>query len=162
MPDLREQLQSALRGRVGFMGVGNDAAGDDAFGVRLAGTLARGGVPHVFVAGIAPERWIGRCQDAGFDQFVFLDAVELGAAPGSAVLLDAREITARFPQISTHKISLGVLAGLLESGSRTRAWLLGVQPASLQPASGLSPAVEATLTILAGLIGEVLSEGIER
>ena len=162
MPDLREQLQSALRGRVCFLGVGSVEAGDDAVGVRLAEALARAGVPDVFIAGTAPERLVGRCLDAGFDQVVFLDAVELGATPGSAVLLDAPGITTRFPQISTHKISLGVLADFLESGGRTRAWLLGVQPASLRASPGLSPAVEGTLTILADLIGEGLSEGIER
>ena len=44
-----------------------------------------------------------------FDHVVFLDAVEFGAAPGSVVFLDSQQITARYPQISTHKISLDVL-----------------------------------------------------
>jgi hydrogenase maturation protease len=161
MPDLREQLQSALRGRVCFMGVGNVEAGDDAFGVRLAEALERNGVPDMVIAGTEPERLVGRRVDEGFDQFVFLDAVEFGASPGSAVLLDAGGISARFPQFSTHKISLGVLADFMESGGHTRAWLLGVQPASLQASSGLSPAVATALTILAELISEVLTEGIE-
>ena len=61
MPDLREQIQSSLRGRVCFMGLGNVDGGDDGFGVRLAEALARAGVPDVVIAGTAPERLAGRC-----------------------------------------------------------------------------------------------------
>ena len=41
MPDLREQLQQLLQGRVCLMGLGNVDFGDDGFGVRLAEALAR-------------------------------------------------------------------------------------------------------------------------
>ena len=34
MPGLREQIQSSLRGRVCFMGLGNMDGGDDGFGMR--------------------------------------------------------------------------------------------------------------------------------
>jgi hypothetical protein len=39
MPDLREQLQQLLEGRVCLMGLGNVDYGDDGFGVRLAEEL---------------------------------------------------------------------------------------------------------------------------
>ena len=67
-------------------------------------------MPDVIVAGTAPDRYVGRVADDGFDHVVFLDAVDFGGAPGSAVFLSANEIAGRFPQISTHKISLGALA----------------------------------------------------
>jgi hydrogenase maturation protease len=184
MPDLREQLQNMLKGRVCLVGVGNVDLGDDGFGVRLAeavlgkgegrrekgegrGERNRDGFVEfalrpsdftlrtsVFIAGQTPERLVGRLIDAGFDHVVFLDAVEFGAAPGSAVLLDAGQIAGKFPQVSTHKISLGLLARCLEAGGRTRAWLLGVQPESLKPSPQLTPAVEKTLTLLAEWLGE--------
>jgi hydrogenase maturation protease len=161
MPGLREQIQSALRGRVCFMGLGNVDGGDDGFGVRLAEALARSGVPDVVIAGTAPEQRAGRCADTGFDHLVFLDAVDFGAAPGSVVFLNSQEMTARFPQISTHNISLGMLAKFIESGGMTRAWLLGAQPLSLKPAPALSPALRTTLALLTELIGSVVSQGIE-
>jgi hydrogenase maturation protease len=161
MPGLREQIQSSLRGRVCFMGLGNVDGGDDGFGVRLAEALARSGAPDVLIAGTAPEQLAGRCADTGFDHLVFLDAVDFGAAPGSVVFLNSQEMAARFPQISTHNISLGMLAKFIESGGMTRAWLLGAQPASLKPASALSPAIRTTLALLTELIGSVVSEGIE-
>ncbi len=148
MPGLREQLHSTLIGRVCFMGLGTVEGGDDGFGVRLAQSLARAGLPDVLIAGTAPERLVSRCMDCGFDHLVFLDAVDVGAAPGSVVFLNSGEMATRFPQISTHNISLGLLAQCVENGGTSRAWLLGAQPASLKPSSTLSPPVRAALAIL--------------
>jgi hydrogenase maturation protease len=129
--------------------------------VRLAEALARAGVPDVVIAGTAPDHLVVRCADAGFDHLVFLDAVEFGAAAGSVVFLNSREISVRFSLISTHKISLGMLAKFIESNGITRVWLLGAQPGSLKPAPALSPAIQTTLSILTELLDSVVSEGVE-
>lgn len=150
MTDLREQLEHNLAGRVCFMGLGSLEYGDDGFGVRLAEELKAAGVPDVIVAGTTPDRWISHF--AGFDHIVFLDAVEFGGAPGAAVFLDSAEIAARFPQISTHKISVGVLARWVELAGSTRAWLLGVQAESLRPSPQLTPALQLTQRALRELI----------
>jgi hydrogenase 3 maturation protease len=150
--DLREQLEQTLEGRVCLMGVGNPEYGDDAFGVRLAEELLNAGVPDVVVAGNSPDRWVGFAADMEFDHLVFLDAVELGAAPGSVVFVDSKEITARYPQISTHKISLGVLANFVESRGVTKAWLLGVQPESMKEGQDLTPTVRRTMGALLELL----------
>jgi hydrogenase maturation protease len=137
------------------MGLGNVDQGDDGFGVRLAETLRRTGLPdsvEVVLAGTDPEYFVGRYSAAGFDHLIFLDAVAFGAAPGSVVLLNSREMTVRFPQVSTHKLSLGMLAGFVEAGGKTRAWLLGAQPQSLKPSHRLSPALQTTVALLAELI----------
>ena len=68
------------------------------------------------------------------------------------MLLDSDEMAARFPQISTHKLSLGLLAKQVEANGRTKAWLLGVQPESLRPGEELTPAVRATLELLLDLL----------
>ena len=102
----------------------------------------------VLVAGTEPERYVGQLADGRFDHVLFVDAVDVGGAPGSAVLLNAGEIARRHPQVSTHKISIGLLASMIEANGTTRAWLLGVQPQSLQPDAGLSPAIRATLEAL--------------
>jgi len=177
MPNLREQLRRCLQGHVCLVGVGNVRQGDDGFGVRLAEALlkseirnpkseipagaAPGGssVPEleVLVAGTLPERHVARLRDGGFDHVVFLDAVELGAAPGSVVLLGAGEIHTRFPQVSTHKLSLGLLAQLIKADGRTKVWLLGVQPQTLRPGDELSRRLATSLTALAGLLVEGLT-----
>jgi hydrogenase maturation protease len=152
MPNLREQLQILLQTRVCLMGLGNVDYGDDGFGVRLAEAL------EVMNAGTNPERFIGRVADEGFDHVIFLDAVEFGGAPGSVALLNSDEMAARFPQISTHKISVGLLAKQLESNGRTKAWLLGVQPESLKLGGRLTPTVQATLELLLDLVRDVSPE----
>ncbi len=139
-------------GRVCFLGLGNPEYGDDGFGVRLAEELIKAGVPDVIIAGTTPEHYLGRIAEGEFDELVFLDAVECGAEAGSIVMAGSREMAARFPQISTHKISLAVLAKLVESNGKTRVWLLGVQPGSLKPGEPLSPAVQKAAKIVGGLL----------
>jgi hydrogenase 3 maturation protease len=134
------------------VGLGNPDYGDDGFGVRLAEKLLEAGVPDVVIAGTTPENYVFRITDDGFDHIVFLDAVEFGDDPGSVVFLDSGGMTASFPQISTHKISLGVLAKWVEAGGTTKAWLLGVQPKSIKPAQQLTSTVEMTLEVLNGIL----------
>jgi len=158
MPDLREQLESCCRGRVCLVGVGNADGGDDGFGVRLTEALAgdlRFAICdlRVVVAGRSPERHLAELNSGGFDHVIFLDAVEFGGEPGSVIFLGAGEMAARFPQISTHKISLGTLAKWIEANGTTRAWLLGVQPASLKAEEKLSPAVQTSLELMVEIVG---------
>ena len=167
MADLREQLRNVLAGRVCVVGVGNVDHGDDGLGPRLAAEFGRkragrarspASTVHVLVAGISPEDHLVRLLDGGFDQVLFLDAVDCGAEPGAVTLLDAGAMNARFPQISTHRLSLGALARVLEQNGRTRAWLLGVQPASLHAGAPLSGPVSATVRLLTELLLGALSE----
>ena len=162
MPNLREQLQQLFEGRVCLMGLGNVLYGDDGFGVRLAEELKakdlRSHVMDIIVAGTTPDRFVGRVADESFDHLIFLDAVEFGGAPGSVVLLNSDEMATRYPQISTHKISLGLLAKWAEANGRTKAWVLGVQPESLTPGGELTPAVRATLELLLELVRDVSLE----
>jgi len=150
MPDLREQLELSLQGRICFMGLGNVDYGDDGFGVRLAEELIAAGVPDVMIGGISPDRWIGQIAD--FAHVLFLDVVDCGGTPGSVVFLNCGELRARFPQISTHKISLGVLAKWVEMNGTTKAWLIGAQPESLKPSQELTPTMKATLRLLRELL----------
>jgi hydrogenase maturation protease len=184
MPDLREQLQQCFQGRVCLMGLGNVNYGDDGFGVRMAervksevfspksevrgnrraGRSADSGMGtgdgglECVIAGTTPERVIGRVTEQGFEHLIFLDAVDFGGVPGSAILLDSEQMSCRYPQISTHKVSLGLLAKWAESNGSTKVWLLGVQPESLRPGQRLSPAVETTLDVLLVLLREVSLE----
>jgi hydrogenase maturation protease len=158
MSDLREQLDAALRGKVCVVGVGNPDYGDDGLGVRLAEALAAGGIADVCVAAASPERYLGQLSEGAFDTCLFLDAVECGAAPGSILLLNSGEMASRFPQVSTHKIALGMLAQLIESNGRTRVYLLGVQPESLRASGELTPTVRVTLDLLRELLGEKLRD----
>lgn len=167
MVDLREQLRQCFLGRVCLIGLGNSDYGDDGLGAFLAEALGKrlkrtwdASPAHCVInAGTTPERFIGALAEHGFDHLIFLDAVEFGGEPGSVIFLNAGEMASRFPQISTHKISVGLLAWWVEKIGTTKAWLLGVQPGSLKTAHGLTPAVRKTAGILEELLGDVWIAG---
>lgn len=164
MSNLRGPLREHLQGRVCLVGVGNVELGDDGFGVRLAEKLRDSGLQgrgcRVLIAGLEPERSLPELCGGGFDHVAFLDAVEFGGEPGAVVLLETPEIAARFPQVSTHKLSLGLLAETIQASSDTKCCLLGVQPASLSAGASLTPKVQATLELLANLLVEEFSARI--
>ncbi len=161
MLTLREELGHCLRGRVCVVGIGNPDRGDDALGVRLAEAMRAIGHPDVILAERSPEQWVERLGQAGFQTVLFLDAVDSGTAPGDVVVMDGREIAARYPQVSTHKLSLGTLARLIETHGSARVCLLGVQPECVGHDSGLSAPVQTTLEILRDLLVEVLMNPTE-
>jgi len=154
MESLGQRLQRTLQGRICIMGVGNVDYGDDGFGVYLAEELIAAAVPDVLIAGTSPERYLESIAAQGFDHLLIIDATNFGSEPGTVVFLNAAEIETAFPQISTHKISLGVMARIVE-GSGARVWLLGVQPDSLEPGQDLSPTMQASLEIIHGLLHDV-------
>jgi hydrogenase maturation protease len=156
MGDLRSELRAELRGRVCLVGIGNPDLGDDGFGVRLAEDIQAAGYPDVVVAGTTPERWAARLAQADFDTVVFLDVVRIPAEPGAVAFLGVGDLAMQFPQISTHKLSLGTLAKMIETTSRAKVWLLGTQPKTLLPGAGLSESVSTTLEALKALLCEVL------
>ena len=173
MLDLRAELQGCLSGRVCFVGLGNADQGDDGAGMRLAEALWNGphpgaarrveddvfdaGAYSVVLAGTALERWGAALGRLDADRFVFLDAVDFGGHPGSVVWLEGDEIRARFPQVSTHRMSLGAWARWLEADGSKRVWLLGVQPESLRASRRLSAPVAAAVSALAQVLLDAAS-----
>jgi hydrogenase 3 maturation protease len=150
--DLRSQLQECFRRRTCVVGIGSTEYGDDGFGAKLAQELAAAGMPDVVVAGSSPDRLLYSLTTGEYENILFLDALDFGADPGFVALINAAEIEAKFPQISTHKISLGILARMIEDGGKRRVWLIGVQPKSLAGGSELSPVVAATSRVLKELL----------
>lgn len=161
MPNLRDELRRHVTGRVCLVGVGNPDRGDDAFGPRLAAAVRDRGYRDVIVAERTPERWMGWLTGGDFDTILFLDAVDMRATPGDAIFLESTQIAARYPQVSTHTLSLGTLARLIEATGRTRVFLLGVQPQGVGEGSELSASVRTTAEILGDLLLERLGTRTE-
>jgi len=151
---LRDALSRCCQGRTLTMGLGNPFFGDDGFGLALALQLVGAGVPNVVEAGMLPERCLRMAE--GMDAVIFLDAVDAGSAPGSVMLLNSAEMGTRCRQMSTHRLSLGLLAMALEADGRTHAWLIGVQPECVAPGAGLSEPVKRAVDAVAAVMAPLL------
>lgn len=163
MPDLRSQLEAWRGRRLWLLGVGNVERGDDGFGVRLAEALRErfGGdaAPiHAIDAGTCPERYVGLAAREGCQELVFADAVDFGGAPGALLLAPTDELLSRPLGTATHRVPLAVLAQYAE-GLGVRAWLLGVQPGSLEAGNALSAEVAGTLDALVRILGTAMAGG---
>lgn len=152
MAGLQEQLQELVARRVAWVGVGNTDLGDDGLGVRLAEMLRDAGCANVILARTTPEHCLRAVEETGRKDLVFLDATDFGGDPGSVALFDRDEIISRHPQVSTHKLSLGLLATLWEADAGRRVRLLAVQPGRLTPERGISATVQETLDVLTRLL----------
>ncbi len=113
----------------------------------LQGPQAQGAV-DVWLVGTDLERHLHRLCAGNWDHVIFLDAADFGAEPGAVTLLDRTEMRARFPQCSTHRLSLGLAADMIEGRGPTRAWLLAVQPKSLRSGEPLSIEVRRAVEAL--------------
>jgi hydrogenase maturation protease len=156
--NLSETLDEILAGSVGFIGVGNVDRSDDGAGVVIARQLKEGGLSDIFEGATMPERILPAVRSGDYDTVVFLDAVDANVEPGSVVLMNAQDIAARYPQVSTHKISIGTLAHMLQNSNGPEVYLLGIQPetVALEPGAGLSETIDQTVKSIAARIMEIM------
>jgi len=131
------------------MGIGNTLRGDDGFGVFLVKSLESGRLPDhlgLFVCEMTPENFVGPLTEFEPDTIVMVDAAELSEPPGSVRLINAQEIAES--GMTTHNLSLRLLARMLESATNATVVLLAVQPKIVSFGTELSPEVSQTLRYL--------------
>lgn len=169
MSSLHEQLQVLLQGRVCLVGIGNLHQGDDGAGIVLARELERRRPPDasghapidIRTAGTEVEEHVSDIIRRDFDSVLFLDAVDFGGPPGAAVLYPCGEIRSRFPQTSTHRLSLGLLAQMIAASRGATVSMLGIQPAQLRRGAALSRSVDQACRALVEVLADVLWRGTQ-
>ena len=155
---LVEALASRLSGKVVVVGVGNPLRGDDAAGCLVAQALD--GAPGVTVicAEEVPESYLGPITAVQPDVVVFVDAVDLAAATGSAAILEMDELASR--EASTHRAPLGLVAEFLRHETGADIFLLAIQPAHLDFGDPVSPEVEESAGFMAQLLRALVKEAV--
>ncbi len=132
--------------------VGNVLLGDDGVGQEVLGELDRlagrwGDRVELLDGGTQGMALLGYL--AGRCAVVFLDAVALGAAPGTVHRLRNQEVLAATPgaRMTAHEASAGDLlrAAALVGQLPPEVVVIGVEPASLETGVGLSPAVQQSV-----------------
>jgi hydrogenase maturation protease len=133
------------------LGIGNVLLGDDGVGVHVARQLADDPSPEVEGVQIVDGGTLGLDLLPFVDEaraLLLIDAVELGAPPGTVVLLRGKDVHARLDRATTaHQLGLGDLVAVarLKGTLPERTSLVAVQPASIDVGLELSQAVADAL-----------------
>lgn len=145
--------------RVAVVGIGHELRGDDAAGVAVAralGAAAAGNERLLTIdAGPAPENQIGPLLRFKPDVILFVDAAQMGEAPGTVRWVPWRETDGA--GASTHTLSPQVLAWFLMRELGCEVLLLGIQPAGCAVGAQLSPAVAGAVHSIARALSSALS-----
>ncbi len=138
--ELAARLRETLAPSSVIVCVGSDLCGDDGAGPAVAGGLGDTLPWQVLDTGNAPENFLGRIVTLEPESVLLVDALHLGAEPGSAALLDAARIAGVGP--STHGPAPVTFLDALDQMHPCRRFVLGIQPEQTAVGSPLSPAVQ--------------------
>jgi len=139
--------------KVVVLGLGNILHSDDGVGPQAIGRLRQdprmGNDVSLIEGGTLGLELLAYVWDCSY--LLVLDAVDVGQPPGTLVRMTSQELQALPGQGSAHQLGVAdLLVALRVLANRTpEVVLLGVQPASTEWGTGLSPAVAAVLPALA-------------
>jgi len=151
---LAAELADRLRGSVVVVGVGNPLRGDDAAGCEVARRLLGRSAALVINAESVPESELVRIAMAHPDTVMFVDAVDLGAEPGSLAVLEARQMASYGP--STHRVPLRILMECVRRDTGADVFVVAVQPRHVGFGEPMSARVAASVALLAKTLEDLL------
>ena len=94
---------------------------------------------RAFIGDVAPENHTGEIKSFEPDLVLFLDALDLGLAPGEVQIIPQEEVGG--VSFSTHILPLPITMEYLRRETGCRVVLLGIQAANLEFMAELTPAV---------------------
>lgn len=160
MSTSRDEVRTS---RTLVLGVGNLLMGDDGLGpAALERLLMEWQLPPEVASLDGGTDGLALLPEIeGAECILLIDAIDVGAAPGSEVVLERGELPRHGGlRLSPHQVGLWDLLGLAELRGRLprQAVALGLQPDAIVASPGLSDAVAARLPTLIGRIVERLGE----
>ena len=129
-----------------LVGLGNPDRADDGFGLELARRLKKTFPDSVFselersVEGIVYDL----LEYEICEEIIFADAVHFKGSPGELKIFDSNDIDRFVSPISTHKVPMSLLMGLIQEHHKSSV-LLGVQPVSVDFMGRMTPEVISSL-----------------
>ena len=140
-----------------LIGLGNQDRADDGFGIVLAEALIADFPDRVFSEDRRSAEGVvlDVCDNPFIRAVLFLDAADFGGRPGDVRLFSSENLSDFVPALSTHKVPISILFGLLSTRGK-HPFLLGVQPGSLDFLGLMSDPVQKTVETLTGMIRDVL------
>jgi len=157
--DIKTMLAEALGNarRVAILGCGSELLGDDAAGMRVAGQLeGLGENVRAFCGSTAPENFSGVIKRFRPEALLVVDAADMGRKPGEAALIPIEKIDG--VSFSTHMLPLKIMLEYLHRETGCSVSLLGIQSASVEFGTAMTPEVTAAVDAVAAALRELLAE----
>lgn len=128
--------------------MGNSFRGDDAAGLEMIRLLSRLETPlSLLRVGENPENYLIQITSLNPDTIILVDAADFKASPGTLNVILPDELT--LATISTHTMSLKLVAKYLEKETKARVLVFGIQPQRTKLGEKISPEVKNTLEEIA-------------
>jgi len=150
-----EEIKNRLKGKVAILLIGNELKGDDGAGPALARDLEGKINAAVIDCGEVPESYTGKIKELKPDTIVIVDAVDMGAKPGSISLIDKDKLN-ETKLFTTHNVPLKVFADYLFSEIKADIFVVGIQPKNLGLGRPISKEVSTTIDYLKKILIETL------
>ncbi len=148
------ELKRRLRGKTVLLGVGNEQRGDDAVGSLLARRLTGRENFTAIDCSDVPENYTGPVKELRPESIFFVDAVDFGGSPGEAAFIEPESLEEN--RFNTHRPSLRFVMDYLQRETGSQISFLGIQPGTIAPGIGMTPAVQETMELLVSAITEIL------
>jgi len=152
------RLKRLLEGRVIVLGVGNRCRRDDGAGSLLAEQLDERTGVQVIDAGAVPENYVEKVARSRPDTILILDAADFGGAPGDLRILEPELVGPS--GVSTHVLSLQIIADFLKARTQARLAVLAIQPADIGLGTELSEEVSRAVELLKEALISALHEHV--
>lgn len=153
---LTAEITGAIESKTGvtvIITVGNTLRSDDGVGPYIAEALqpAPSNI-KILNAGFSPENIIDEVVLLNPKQILVIDAADFNGIPGEIKIIDKNHIPES--SLSTHLISLKVIAYILESDTKAVVKFLGIQPENVKLGEGLSERVKNSADKIINIIKE--------
>ena len=135
-----------------IVGIGNRLRGDDGVGPEILKRL-KNQIPTLllFDVGQVPENYLGKIVKQRPDTIVLIDAVDLGASPGTINIIEKDDI--KDESLSTHNISLKLVVKYLQKETSADVFLLGIQPKTTEFGREISEPIRESLEKVVRMLG---------
>lgn len=130
---LTNKLVKYRNDKIVFVGLGNDARGDDAAGLLFSNMLKTKSAfknSKFIIAGKSPENYLQEILAYNPETVVFVDAANWGGNPGEISILDADTIANI--DISTHTFSIKMVEEFLSLNNKIDFYYIGIQPENIE------------------------------
>jgi len=144
---LTEMLARHVSPNTAIVCIGNELRADDGAGPAIAQLLVDAVPWDVHDAQTAPENFTAKIIRGRPDCIIVVDALHLGAEPGTFRLMPIEDMTGQGP--STHGPAPLAVMGLLREQLSCECVVLGIQPADTRVGAPMSQPVRRTVELVA-------------